>query len=109
MSDSLSINPQQPSDLANGSYPWWVKAIATFGVPSAIAMFLVWNLTTGQNTAMAQISTTLQEHSKTTAAMSTDVHNELQISNARIETYLRLMCVNSAKTVQDRTTCLSVR
>ena len=81
--------------------PWWVRAITVFGVPAAIAMYLVWALVSGQTTALAQISATLQ-------AQKTSI-SEVAALTARMESYLRLLCVNTSKTQAERNSCLTVR
>lgn len=92
--------------------PWWAKLLYTYGVPSAIAVFLVWTLITNQGKAldamtlkMSQHVTTLEEH--TTLTKVSD--EAAKASASRVETYLRLLCANTAHTIADRNTCLSVR
>ena len=95
--------------FAPSPVPWWVAAISTFGVPAAIAMYLVYVLTTGQTQALNTVAGKLDATDKKTAAIADIVRQELVMSNARIEGYLRILCVNGAKTQPERNACLTVR
>jgi hypothetical protein len=101
---------------ATAGMPWWVRAITVFGVPAAIALFLVWTMASKQTAALETIATGLADHNRGDAtatadirAAATEVRDVLRDTNIRMESYLRIMCVNAAKNVTDRSTCLSVR
>lgn len=80
--------------------PIWMRAIATLGVPSAIAIFLVW---VGSNEVpkiqrQTQVNTEalvqLQEHTR-----------QIQETNAAIYRMLQRLCSNTAKTDDERSRC----
>jgi hypothetical protein len=72
----------------NGS-PWYTKFIAQVGVPSAIALFLVWFLS-------SQVMTAIQEH-----ALSSDelLEQLLDVS--------RQICLNTSADSSARSSCVS--
>ena len=45
--DSANRNRERRTlaDFMNGHTPWWVKAIATIGLPSVFAAYLLWFVT----------------------------------------------------------------
>jgi TctA family transporter len=67
----------------------WIAAAAKFGVPSVIAVFLIWWLTSVVSASLTSIQSTLGDHVTT--------------SNF----YLRQVCINTAKDETQRTSCLS--
>lgn len=74
--------------MTNGNGgPWWVRAITTVGVPSAMALGLVYWLTT----SMSQALSLHEEHSAERVRELTGV--------------MRQICVNTADTPADRTGC----
>ena len=104
------IVESESSDKRNS--PWWVSAITTFGVPAAIAMYLVWALVSGQTNILIDIQTTLHGQRSMVAevaAVTKSTAEEARTARARQEEYLRLLCVNTAKSQADRNACLSVR
>lgn len=100
------------SPNAEPSMPWWVRGITVFGVPAAIAMYLVWALVNSNTVALSQMSANL-EAQKTAIAEVASVTRvttlDAKESALRVESYLRLLCVNTAKSFADRQTCLTVR
>ena len=72
----------------NGS-PWYTKFIAQVGVPSAIALFLVWFLS-------SQVMTAIQEH-----ALSSDELLQQLLSVSR------QICLNTATDPSGRSGCVS--
>ena len=89
---------------SNGS-PWWVRAIYQIGVPSAIALYLVWTITATLNTHVRDLQDTnslLKIHIETTQVIER-THQESERSMQRI---LRAICVNGARTAPDRAGCL---
>lgn len=79
----------------------WANIIYKYGIPSALALYLVWHMTTTQAAVLERIDRTTTAH---TAATVDSKERE-----NRMESYLRLLCSFSAKTPADRNTCLSVR
>lgn len=78
----------RPSDVLNGS-PWWVRAMAYFGVPSIIALFLIHLLA---NIMLGAIQT----HDQTTVRQG----------EAMIR-LLRELCAQGAGTQEERRRCFS--
>ncbi len=95
------MSQEQPKSLGmNGNAPWWVKAIYVVGVPSAIALFLVWKVAIGFPEA-------LQAHA---AAAAEGLRQHAATAEAGHEAAMRLttvMCVNAADTDIERRYCLS--
>ena len=75
-----------PTLLANGT-PWIVKAVSAVGVPSAIAIYLVWLLST-------QVLTAIQTHADRSEA---ELRELLPV--------LRQICINTSQTPVDRVAC----
>ena len=113
MTPVLTDNPQiDATNDAHSTMPWWVRATTIFGVPAVIALYLVWAITTGQMAILTRIEATLQAQKAAVAevaALTESTTANQEDSNRRQEVYLRLLCVNSAKTQADRNTCLTVR
>ena len=84
----------------NGS-PWWVKAARELGVPSLIAIGLVYWMTQVQ---APQLSAIEPMHGMLTAHV--DASGKM---NAEILFYLRSICVNFAETAEERTRCVPPR
>lgn len=96
--------------------PWWAKLSARFGIPAAIAIGLTWFLTQGisadlktirENTkdtvaAVAQSEEAMRsDHRAISAALDADVQ-----SRSETRRFLQMICVNTAKTDNDRSNCL---
>ncbi len=73
--------------IADPTIPWYISIVYKLGVPSAIAIYLVWRLTSGlpTSTDVAQVKTLLDTH--VTATESKLV--EMQM-------LLRAICYNTA-------------
>jgi hypothetical protein len=94
------------------SSPWWLQGIVTLGVPAAIALYLVWFIASNQTAAINKMTDTVTEHSHQSAiaaAAAVVIQNDMRDTNVRVEAYMRLLCVNGAKTTTDRNICLSVK
>lgn len=83
----------------------WVSLVYKYGVPAALAVYLVWNMSTSQASAIAAMSKTIETHS----AISVLTSDDLKASSIRQEVYLRLLCINTAKTSDAQRSCLTVR
>lgn len=79
----------------------WVNLIYKYGIPSALALYLVWHMTTTQAAVLDRIDKTTTAHVAATT--------ESKERENRMESYLRLLCSFAAKSDADRNTCLSVR
>lgn len=67
--------------------PWWLDGIVKLGVPSAIAVFLIWWLTSVVSASLSTIQNRLNEHIATT------------------NIYLFEVCKHTGKTEEERAEC----
>ena len=67
--------------------PWWVDAVVKLGVPAAIALFLVWWLTSSVAASLSTIKDRLDRH-----VSSSDF-------------YQHQICRNTARTEAERQAC----
>jgi hypothetical protein len=83
--------------MLTGMTPWYIKAASTFGVPAAIALYLIYYLTTSMPTKadMLLIGDQLRTHVSSTQTDLTEIRRVLVAS-----------CVNSAKNDAERDRCL---
>lgn len=86
------------SQLEGGSSPWWVNSVIKIGVPSAIALFLVWFLSTQVRDRLDAVDGKLNNHIN----MSTPLMDQ----NRQMLILLRQICVNSAPSNYERSQCL---
>ena len=82
--------------------PWQVKAITFFGVPSAIACYLVYMSAGTHASDVQKTNELLQTHIQ----ISTQLEQRTEQQNIRLEKILLALCVNSATTPVDRERCL---
>ena len=94
--------PRETSEAVglNGSVPWWVKPLYVYGVPSAIALFLVWNTAVGFPEALKAHAAAAAEGLRLHAATAEAGHEAAM----RLTT---VMCVNAADIDVERRYCLS--
>lgn len=123
MKPGLGLDPRRGVDpgrrttdaVGLDELPWPVKAIAIIGGTTCIACFLVWFLAVSVTSALTDLKgdmKPLQNHIDTSKKLGDtleQLERDHRDSNIRIEGYMRLMCVQSAKTKQDQHDCLSVR
>lgn len=97
---------------ASDGAPWWVRFISTWGLGTALAVYLVWFLTNhvildsqaGQETN-AEILELLREHNRETRAA-----DQAAAASARREILImRRICSNTAETSEDRALCFDDR
>jgi hypothetical protein len=74
----------------NGQTPWYVKALATIGVPAAIAVYLVWFTTNG-------VMSAIHDHANTS-----------ETGNKIIVNLLTQDCVNGSETSDEENACFQV-
>ncbi len=84
-------------DGLDGS-PWYVKSALRMGIPAAIACALVWFLMGSVTSSLAAI--------RGDVLMAKDAIVSHASHDAEVISYMRLICVNTAKTDQDRYACL---
>ena len=92
--------------------PVWARVVAFIGVPSAISIFLIYVI---METVVGDLATTRRIVEAN--AQLLQVHTEVTLGNARsleentvlLQRYLRMICLNTAKTDADRSNCVSER
>ena len=102
--DGLLIDPSAKTQDG----PAWLTLALKAGIPALIAVYLVWNLSSGNQTLLAQIDRTQHQHT-TDTQVQTEMLKILIDSAMRTEGYNRLICYNTSKTDVDRAACLTVR
>ena len=81
---------------SNGG-PWWLQAIYKIGVPSALAVYLIWVLASRIDNNLTIIRENIGLHANDTSY--------LVKQNTQMEQLLRRICANTAKTVEERNSC----
>jgi len=79
------------------SGPWLVQAIYKVGVPSAIAIFLIWVLVTRIDGEITEIKENLRLHAVDSSYIIKNTSNMQQV--------LQRICVNTSKTTEERNAC----
>lgn len=85
--------------------PWQMKAVALIGVPSAIAVYLVWAMVSTVVSSVDITQRMMSEHVASTSILSSD-QTALRRQNEEIIRVLRTSCVNAAKDNTGREQCL---
>lgn len=75
----------------------WVKLISVVGVPSVIALYLVWQFTSSMEADLKDLNKAMPLHVQAT--------ERLNSTNERILGVLQSICVNSAKNNGEREKC----
>ena len=83
--------------MAQTNIPWWVNAVYKVGVPTAIACYLVWFLTTRIQSNLEAIQGNLTIH--TQQSIQSQEHNK------QVLQLLRVICAEGAKNVVERNAC----
>lgn len=98
-------------DVGNGT-PWWVRAMATYGVGTAIGAYLLWWVTTTVAAGITGVSQHIADHEDRTSRQVQDIASQVRAATAviegrdqRLERLLRQICVNTADTRVDRDAC----
>ena len=92
-------------DIGIDGMPWWVKAIGFVGVPSAIAMYLIYALVANVVPAMFEMQKTMNTLAVQIGTVSTE-HQESKRQNEEIIKVLRGTCLNQSKTYEEKSRCL---
>src|SRR5262245_63181615 len=103
--EPLASPPPVPVDVQ--SLPSWLRAAVFLGVPSVIALFLVWAITTQVAARVTAIEAAQQLQAQTLAAIvdtinkqtaaSSDTREHFDVGVARIERLVRTTCVVAAR------------
>lgn len=94
---------------ANGQFAGIINllyAIAKIGVPSAIAMYLVYELVSGFKQDLSQMQRSFDAHSITTLELNKQ-YEQVRIQVDKQTWILQRICVNSAKTATAINECLA--
>jgi hypothetical protein len=102
--------------LLNGGTPWWVRAVAFVGVPSAIALFLVWWLVGMDAVAHASHQELLSSVKRQVDFNSTQLSaahdermrfwTEAAKQDEAILRTMQLICLHTARTDTERNECV---
>lgn len=84
--------------------PWQVKAVGIIGVPSAIAIYLVYSMVQGVVPAIANVQTTTNSLVLAMGELTKD-HAAVRMQNESMIRILQATCVNAAKTNEERERC----
>lgn len=87
------------------------NAVAKVGLPGAIAMFLVYRLSTGFDAFDVRLKAIEQQHVSSAVAAETakELAGRSLMTNEKILWILQVMCANDAKTNEARERCLRER
>lgn len=93
---------RRSDDYSVGTVPIWVKAITFFGVPSSIAMYLVYMMAGTHATDVKTTNELLNAHIK----LSTAIEQRQEQQAETLRRVLIALCVNSAKDESQRSRCV---
>jgi hypothetical protein len=92
----------------NGDNPWYIKVLYTYGIPSVIALGLVWFLAARIDRQLETLVDTLNTHHTSTSvvekivgAQNDAVRGQMDLNNK----ILQAMCVNLAVNAAERKAC----
>jgi membrane protein insertase Oxa1/YidC/SpoIIIJ len=94
--------------ISDGALPAWLRAAVLLGVPSVIALFLVYMLTTTVALRIATIEAslaTLLQRITTMEQQRDEQHERLQDDMQQVQQALRALCVAVARREEDRGRC----
>lgn len=103
----MSDQPQQTSAL--GDLPAWARIAFLLGVPSVIAVFLVWFLATDVKAATNATKDQSATNTLMIQQLRTDMRDAIlqrSAENARILKTLQQLCVNQADSQEKAERCL---
>ncbi len=93
------------SDQPASGDPLWVRLLYRYGIPGALALYFAYSMTNSFSSKLDAMADLSKAHS----SLSILSGQEQRESSIRQETYLRLLCVNTAKTDEAKNRCLTVR
>lgn len=96
--------PAADDTFSGEAMPWQIKAVGLVGVPSAIAIYLVYTLASGIVPAMQEMSRTQNSILIAMTTLSMD-HATSRSQNDSILRVLRTTCSNNAQTMDARERC----
>ena len=77
------MSPPKVFDPVSRAAPWWLQAVYFLGVPSAIALLLVWFLRTDVLAGQAKTQATLDQHIKDMYTQQQLIERQLEIQLAQ--------------------------
>ena len=93
-------------DLTSGrDMPWQVRAIGIFGVPSAIALYLVYTLASDIRPLTAAVERVAVQMEATNVAMVRALA-QTQSEYLALRRILTAQCINASQSNEDRRRCL---
>lgn len=95
--NSSNMDEQDESSSNENQQPWWVSSIYKIGIPSAIALYLIWFLATQVRADLQEMKDTVKQHQIDSLTM--------QDQNRKIYNVLQRICMNSSTTNQERNEC----
>ena len=101
-----------PANDGLGTLPQWARIVALVGVPSAIALYLVWavvSLYTSRQDLMLDLIRSQDQVSAIHVMTASEHYTETNRRQEELQRYLRMICVNTAPSSTDRQNCLSGR
>jgi len=102
----VEVSPMETKgdDMVAEKWSQIVKAVTTIGVPSVVALYLIYYLTQSLTADLQLIKVT---QAASVAQMTTLVssNNNVQVELSQIKKVLLASCVNAAKTQQERNNC----
>jgi hypothetical protein len=85
------------NEIKSDNGPWWIQVIYKVGIPSAIAIFLIWALVTRIDVEILEIRENLRLHAVDSSYIIKNTNNLQQI--------LQRICVNTSETNEERNAC----
>mgnify|MGYP001559873781 FL=1 len=79
-----------PKISPENGMPWWVRALYVLGVPAAIAIFLIYFVTSAVSSELAGLRADVRMHMR---------------DQSLLVYYLEALCRNTAETDTERTAC----
>jgi hypothetical protein len=108
--DSVNVNGNGNGNPLAGLPPW-ARFVAVVGVPSAIAVYLIWVTTSSLSMRVEMINDRLSQHAEVTSGASARLNEFVQADEQYSRVVLELMqriCLNTASNETERSACLSV-
>lgn len=94
--------------VQDSSYPWWIKALSTFGVPAALLIFIIYYFVGVWSTQIDNIEEMVKAHQTDTAYnVQSNVNQQQQLSN--IFFMLQRVCVRLSKDSNEREDCFGAK
>jgi hypothetical protein len=90
--------------IAENGTPWYIKFIYQIGVPSAIALYLVYLLGSSLTSSTRDTLTMMQQHMGQAAELGHKIEQEQAATDTLIQLQ-KFTCLHAAHNVMERTDC----